>query len=206
MPIIHCPQCGKELPEQGKFCQYCGCPVNFEQTGNPVHTIMPDNYPNNPLQKTTPQNRFLGKYPKLSVAAAVVAFVMLVGVITLVGSSNTVGNSDFTADLISADNSDADMTGHYQQIYIKGENSELTETDIKALRDTGNDKDLFDLNVYSDDTARMTTKNGGDISFTIKDDGFYMSDIYKCPYSYSQGVITLEVPVKGITMKFRKVR
>ena len=204
MPYTHCPHCGKELTAQGKFCKYCGCLLSVEMNEN-ANEPTPEIWQQ---QKTNIKNRLLGACPKLSIAAAVIAVMMVIGVISIaIGNSyGNHNNTDFTADLISADNSDADMTGHYQQIYIKGENSELTETDIKALRDTGNDKDLFDLNVYSDDTARMTTKNGGDISFTIKDDGFYMSDIYKCPYSYSQGVITLEVPVKGITMKFRKVR
>lgn len=202
MPYTHCPHCGKELTAQGKFCKYCGCLLSVEMNEN-ANEPTPEIWQQ---QKTNIKNRLLGAYPKLSIAAAVIAVVMVIGVITLAIGNRTGNHTDFTADLISEEQQDSEMIGHYQQTYLNDNGTVLTEDDIGLLRSYGKDQDLFDLTVYSDGTARMTTKNGGDISYTIKEDGFYMSDIYKCPYSYSNGIITVEIPIKNVTMKFKKDR
>ena len=203
MAIQLCPHCGKESPERGKFCKYCGCPMGDEEASMPEQPITERITSHQP----TVLNRMLGDYPRLSVAAAIVAVALVIGVIHLATGGRSDSQKDYISPARNAEaysDADSEITGHYQQIYLRKDDDELTETDIKVLRAMGEDKDLLDLTVRSDGTAKMTSKNGSTIDYTVKEDGFYMSGIYKCPYSYSGGVITVEVPVKGITMKFRK--
>ena len=111
MPIIYCPQCGKELPEQGKFCKYCGCLLSVEMNEN-ANEPTPEIWQQ---QKTNIKNRLLGAYPKLSIAAAVIAVVMVIGVITLAIGNRTVNHTDFTADLISEEQQDSSQVRYSER-------------------------------------------------------------------------------------------
>ena len=43
MPLINCPDCGKEVSDRAKACIHCGCPLEELQTSGPVRIKMPNN-------------------------------------------------------------------------------------------------------------------------------------------------------------------
>ena len=43
MPLINCPDCGKEVSDKAKACIHCGCPLEELQKSGPVRIKIPNN-------------------------------------------------------------------------------------------------------------------------------------------------------------------
>ena len=160
---IHCPECGKELPDDAHFCVECG--HNFIQKSTPSAVVKNDS------------NNFMDIFSNGKIFLVLIAFVIIVGAALMFGFAGNGGGSENAVPESVVDLTITDVSGW---------DSDSGKKSYTLYTDAIFNKVPSDLNGYNIKTTYVD-ENNTEIGHEIETlDNVY----YKSSYALSFGYYT----------------
>lgn len=151
-----CTQCGKEIPENSKFCVYCGAPVNHSAEQPPAGaTVVPPPPPvsEEPIASPVPKKKGRKKWIALVIAVVILAAAGVVGYLFYTSPSAKFVRAVEAGDLTAA------YEIYEQELEKKGLSEKLSQRLVEVATQT-QEAYLADEISYEEASARLETLSG----------------------------------------------
>lgn len=151
-----CTQCGKEIPENSKFCVYCGAPVNYSAEQPPAGaTVVPPPPPvsEEPIVSPVPKKKGRKKWIALVIVVVILAAAGVVGYLFYTSPSAKFVRAVEAGDLTAA------YEIYEQELEKKGLSEKLSQLLVDAATQT-QEAYLADEISYEEASARLETLSG----------------------------------------------
>ena len=203
MALITCPECGKQISDRSAQCIHCGCPIT-----SPENAFMASQQDAYSYGQDAPDDAdgsakpfaFFTRNPLLTGSVIVIAIMLVIGCRLLFSEKEGTTSPSSSYGTTQASFNRA-LVGEYEAIYVDNDGSVMDEDDLKLLRTYGKE---INLTVRSDRTAVLYMSTGSRLDFVVEGDYFVYGGDDKCPYSYVDGKLTLEVPTVNMKTVFKK--